>query len=155
MEKRKKRGERGTGPTPECRVARLIPGLLVPQVEVSKTGSAKTVSGIDVPRIDDAGSILKSCIGFCLRFSAMASQLRPISLGCFRGIQAIETNFRIGFLSSVGRRLPYPCLPPPCPILRSRAPASFPTKFSQIMLMFGQFQLGRQRPKGYLQKRYP
>ena len=27
-------------------------------------------------------------------------------------------NFRIGFLSSIGGRLPYPCLPTPFPILR-------------------------------------
>ena len=27
-------------------------------------------------------------------------------------------NFRIGFLLSIGGRLPYPCLPTPCPILR-------------------------------------
>ena len=29
-------------------------------------------------------------------------------------------NFRIGFLSSIGGRLPYPCLPTPLPILRGR-----------------------------------
>ena len=31
-------------------------------------------------------------------------------------------NFRIGFLSSIGGRLPYPCLPTPFPILRFQKP---------------------------------
>ena len=29
-------------------------------------------------------------------------------------------NFRIGFLSSIGGRLPHPCLPTPFPILRGK-----------------------------------
>ena len=54
--------------------------------------------------------------------SAVASQLRlslPVGLEASR--QSI-LNFRIGFLSSITGRLPYPCLPTPFPFLRSVAP---------------------------------
>ena len=54
-------------------------------IGVSETGSAKTGSAIDV-RIDDAGSILIFRIGFSLRFSVVASQLRPSCPIGFGGI---------------------------------------------------------------------
>ena len=46
------------------------------------------------------------------------SQLRPSFPIGFGGIWGSILNFRIGFLSSIGGRLPYPCLPTPFPILR-------------------------------------
>ena len=48
----------------------------------------------------------------------MASQLRQSLVVGFGGIQAIDTEFRIGFLSSTGGRLPHPCSPPSFLILR-------------------------------------
>ena len=84
---------------------------------VSETGSAKTGSAIDV-RIDDAGSILKFRIGVSPGFSAVASHLRPSLLVGFEGVEAVDTEFPHRALSSIGGRLPYPCLPSPFPILR-------------------------------------
>ena len=49
-------------------------------------------SAIDA-RIDDAGSILKSRIGFCPCFSTAVSQLRPSLVIGFGGIQAIDAEF--------------------------------------------------------------
>ena len=67
----------------------------------------------------ESGSILTFRIGFPPWFSAVASHLRLSLLVGFGGIKAVDTeNFRIGFLSSIGVRLPYPCLPTPFPILR-------------------------------------
>ena len=86
-------------------------------VGVSETGSAKTGSAIDV-RIDDAGSILKFRIGFSLWFFAVASQLRPSLVVVLEASRQSILKFRIGFLSLIGGRLPYPCLPTPFPILR-------------------------------------
>ena len=83
------------------------------KIGVSETGSAETGSAIDV-RIDDAGSILNFRIGFSLWFSAVVNQLSPLVLEASRGS---ILNFRIGFLSSIGGRLPYPCLPTLFPIL--------------------------------------
>ena len=52
---------------------------------VLETGSAKTVSAIDV-RIDDMGCMLNLRICFSPRFSALASQLRPRFLTGLGGI---------------------------------------------------------------------
>ena len=106
--------QRRAGQTKQCYSCK---GNHPPYIGVSETGSAKTGSAIDV-RIDDAGSILNFRIGFSLWFSGVVSQLRPscpIDFGRHRGL---ILNFRIGFLSSIGGRLPYPCLPTPFPILR-------------------------------------
>ena len=59
---------------------------------VSEAGSAKTGSALNVC-VDDVGSILKFRIGFSLRFSAMACQLRPSFVLGFGDIQAVDTEF--------------------------------------------------------------
>ena len=86
---------------------------------VLETGSAKTGSATDV-RIDDAGSILKFRIGFSPRLSAVASHLRLSLLFGFGGVEAVDTEFPYRVPIVDRGQLPYPCLPTPFPILRSK-----------------------------------
>ena len=56
-------------------------------------------------------------------------------------------NFRIGFLSSIGVRLPYPCLPTPFPILILRLRAMF-SRFYRGQI-FGESLGGSQAPREF------
>ena len=71
---------------------------------------------------------LFSKIQGCTLFSAQSSFIGVSNTGSAKTGSAIDVriddagsilNFRIGFVSSIGGRLPYPCLPTPFPILRS------------------------------------
>ena len=72
------------------------------------------------PEYRGCGVDTETVSAFLFDFFAVASQLRPSLVVGFGGIRAVDAEFPYRVPSSMGGRLPNPCLPSPCLILRQK-----------------------------------